>query len=114
MPLGPRTPPPRPCFLHPEPRIPCPWEEGVPSGLVTLQATPQDPDPQHQAATGGGGCTEAHWGAGPGLQTPRVPPSPPPAQRSPFSQASPAQPSGQVQWPETGSQVPWFWQRQEC
>lgn len=36
------------------------------------------------------------------------------AQCSPFSQARPVQPSGQVQWPETGSQEPPCWQRQEC
>lgn len=33
---------------------------------------------------------------------------------SPFSQARPDQPSGHVQWPEAGSQLPPFWQRQAC
>lgn len=112
---GAQDTPARPCFPHPEPRIACPWEGGVPSGLVTLQATPQDPDPQLQAATGAGAAPR-HAGA---LALGSRPQGPsfllrPPARRSPSSQASPAQPSGQVQWPETGSQVPRFRQRQEC
>lgn len=81
------------------------------------EVTPQDNAPPHQGAVSG------HRGEGwtrpagrPAWlpQTPSAPCSPLPAQRSPFSQARPVQPSGQVQWPETASQVPPCWQRQAC
>lgn len=108
--LCPRTqrPPPYPCFLHPEP------QEGQAGGvLVTLQARSHTPRMMFPAtreprlATEGGACQ-------PRLTSPESLRSPLPAWCSPFSQARPVQPSGQVQWPEAGSQEPPFWQRQEC
>lgn len=57
------------------------------------------------------GWASMPWGTRPGS---RVPPPPLPDPGSPCSQARPAQPSGHVQWPDTGSQVPPCWQRQAC
>lgn len=81
------------------------------------KATPQDDAPPNQGAVSshrGRGLDRAHWAASLAPTDPQRPPSPPPAQCSPFSQARPVQPSGQAQWPETGSQVPPCRQRQEC
>lgn len=110
--------------MLPAPRAPNPESLGRRGawGLLTLQAygytTGQCPPHTHREVVFGHRGRRLHWGTlgcWPWLlQTPRSLLPPPPSQGSPFSQARPAQPSGQVQWPETGSQVPPFWQRQEC
>lgn len=121
---GTQEPPPRPRFPHPEPRTPRP-RKGEVEAPVPLQvrghtAGQCSPPPGSRLRPQRRGLDQARWAAGlaptdPRLpQTPSAPCSPLPAQRSPFSQARPVQPSGQVQWPETASQVPPCWQRQAC
>lgn len=75
------------------------------------------PCPEQEAGLGlrGRGLHRGPWGASPGSRrAPGTPVLPLPTQSSPCSQAGPAQPSTQAQWPETGSQVPPFRHRQAC